>query len=76
MTGKKDKTLKECTYMNQIRLSKTTEEHITIVKEPESVFVGYATPINGTGVEIQKAIVNFLNSEGYSLDYLVAMELQ
>lgn len=71
--GKRDKTLKKHMVENQVRLSKTTEEHITIVKEPASIFVGYATPTNGTGLEIQKSIVNFLNSEGYTFNYLVAI---
>lgn len=71
--GKKDKTLKKHVVQNRVRLEEATEEHITIVKEPESKFVGYAIPVNSTGVEIQKAIVNFLHSEGYSLNHLVAI---
>lgn len=71
--GKKEKTLKKQKLDNEVRLHRTIEEHITIVKEPTSTFLGYVTPINGTGKEIQKAIVNFLNSEGYSLNYLVSI---
>lgn len=68
--GNKDMTLNKQTSEKNAVLYRVTEEHITIVKEPESIFVGYATPAAGTGIEIQKAMVNFLNSEGFSLDYL------
>lgn len=71
--GKKDMTLKKHKSQNQGRSYKTNEEHITIVKEPGSKFVGYTTPESGTGLQIQKAIVNFLVSEGYSMNYLVAI---
>lgn len=58
---------------NQTLLSGVIEEHITIVKEPQSEFLGYATPAKRTGVEIQKAIANFLCAEGYALNHLVAV---
>lgn len=70
--GKKDATLKKEASGSKGRCHKIIEEHITIIKEPESTFVGYTTPTAGTGEEIQKAIVNFLDSKGFSLDYLVA----
>lgn len=71
--GKKDTTLKKAKVQNQIRLSRVTEEHITILKEPQSEFLGYATPAKRTGVEIQMAMVNFLCAEAKALDYLVAI---
>lgn len=71
--GKKDLTLKKQTVGQQNRIYRTVEEHITIVQEPNSVLLGYATPISGTGISIQKALVDFLASEGHSLNYLTAI---
>lgn len=71
--GKKEMSLKKVTVQNKPRNVKVTEEHVTIVKEPESKFIGYVTPEAGTGEGIQKAIVDFLNKERYCLDHLLAI---
>lgn len=71
--GKKEETLKKIIASNRARNIKVLEEHITIVKEPDSKFIGYATPTVGTGVGIQNAIVNFLNDKNYNMDHLVAI---
>lgn len=65
--GKKESTLKE------IRKPPVLEEHVTIIKEPGSEFISYVTPTGGTGQEIQQAIVDFLESENYNMDYLTAI---
>lgn len=65
--GKKEKTLKE------IRMAPVLEEHVTIIKEPGSEFIGYVTPTGGTGREIQQAIVDFLEREKYNMEHLVAI---
>lgn len=68
--GKKEETLKKKVAGKDI---KVVEEHVTILKEPDSKFIGYATPTEGTGVGIQKSIVNFLIDHDYNMDHLVAI---
>lgn len=64
--GKKEKTLKTTNL-------EVMEEHITIVKEPGSKFIGYVTPSEGSASGIQTAIVEFLLKNDYNLDHLVAI---
>lgn len=64
--GKKDLTLKTTN-------SRMVEEHITILKELGSQFIGYTTPTGGTSEEIVKSILDFLEKEDYSLEHLVAV---
>lgn len=71
--GKKESTLKRVTDVNGTRNVFVTEEHITIVKEPESKFIGYATPTDSTAGGIQRSIVDYLSEENISMDHLVAV---
>lgn len=64
--GKKERTLKT---VNNI----VVEEHITILKEPNSKFIGYVTPSGSTAKDIQIAVVDFLLQNHYNLDNLVAI---
>lgn len=71
--GKKEPTLKRITEANVTRNVVVNEEHITILKEPHSKFIGYATPTDSTAMEIQKSIVDFLRNGNFSTDNLVAI---
>lgn len=71
--GKKEDTLFKEIINNKIRIRKKTEEHITIVKEPNSEFIGYVTPLNGTSKQIQISITDFLSKEGIRTDNLVSI---
>lgn len=64
--GKKERTLKTRNVI-------VIEEHITILKEPNSKFIGYATPSEGSAKGIQTAVVDFLQQNNYNLDNLVAI---
>lgn len=64
--GKKDVTLK--TQNKRIK-----ENHITLLKEPGSKFIGYTTSINESSPEQTRVILEFLEKENYSLDHLVAV---
>lgn len=71
--GKRDLTLKQIQVNGKIRHIKMLEEHITMVKEPSSSYIGYLSSINGTGVEVAMEILNFLRINDFSLDHLVAV---
>lgn len=71
--GKRERTLKQKFVNGKPRNMKVIEEHITIVKEPNSSYIGYFTPEDGRGIGIAMGIINFLKAEGLSLEYLVAI---
>lgn len=71
--GKRNDTLKKEVLENKVRLYKKIEEHITILKEPDSKFIGFVTPTNGSSKEVRKAMTDFLCKEGYSLENLVSI---
>lgn len=73
MMERKMKQEKKNTILNKVRLCTVVEEHITLVKEPGSKFIGFTTPIDGTGEEIQRSITNFMSEENYCMDHLVAI---
>lgn len=67
--GRKDKTLvakkkggKLCPYIIII------EAHISLIKEPDSIYLGYITPAAGTAKLIEREIYNFLLTENVFLD--------
>lgn len=69
--GKKEKTLKQKVVNGRPRNVKVKEEHITMVKEPGSKYIGYATPAEPTGHGIMSSMVDMLATEEISLDNLV-----
>lgn len=64
--GKHDKTLKTTNLTVE-------EDHITLLKEPGSKFIGYTTVNDGTSEALKNGILEFLEKENYSLDHLVAV---
>ena len=71
--GRKDKTMvnhKEGTkYYRQI----ITEEHISLIQEPESKYIGHATPTNGSALQIKNSIINFLETNNIVTSNIVAI---
>ncbi|KAE8751248.1 hypothetical protein FOCC_FOCC002076, partial [Frankliniella occidentalis] len=67
--GRKDTTFKfEKTAHGRCRRRKVKEEHISIMAEPGSKFLGHSTPISGHAVSIVNSIVGHINSKDISLD--------
>lgn len=54
--GRKDKTLKIVMKGGKKYRLTSVEEHISIIKEPGSVYVGYAVPSHGTAKGLESAI--------------------
>lgn len=70
--GRKDKTCTQvkggAKYYRRIH----TEEHISLVQEPGSCYIGHVTPASGTAIDISKCILNFLD-ENEARQFLVAV---
>lgn len=71
--GRKDKTMvnhKEGTkYYRQI----ITEEHISLIQEPGSKYIGHATPTNGSALQIKNSIINFLETNNIVTSEIVVI---
>lgn len=49
------------------------EEHISLVEEPGSKYIGHITPESGTGSGIASSILSFCGNRGISLDHLLVI---
>lgn len=71
--GRKDKTLVNRKRDGKYYIEHIVEEHISLIKEPDSKYLGYITPTAGTAKCIEKEIINFFLTENVSLDHLTAI---
>lgn len=71
--GRKDKTMfvikKGSKFYRRIKV----EEHITLVQEPGSVYLGHATPSSGTAKDSENAICSLLEEENRQMENIVAV---
>lgn len=65
--GRKDKTLVMTTHENTSRRKTITEEHISMISEPNSEYIGHLSIESGKAANIQKNIVGFME-EKYKYD--------
>ncbi|XP_050308327.1 uncharacterized protein LOC126744782 [Anthonomus grandis grandis] len=71
--GRKDKTLKVMAKAGKKYRKVVVEEHISVLKEPGSLYVGYTTPLHGTARSIERSISALLQSKRICSDELVAI---
>lgn len=71
--GKREKCLEQIEVNGKLRNINTIKEHITVVKEPNSIFIGYFSPNNGKGTTLANGIIDFLNEQTISINQLVAV---
>lgn len=71
--GRKDKTLKVVTKGGKRYRKVVVEEHISVLKEPGSLYVGYTTPLHGTARGIEMSISALLKSKVICSDELAAI---
>ena len=67
--GRKDKTY----IMVDRRRKIVVEEHISMIKEPGSEYMGHVSPTNSTAVCIKTSILGFFFEKSINLDMLVAL---
>jgi desulfoferrodoxin (superoxide reductase-like protein) len=71
--GRKDKTRVQVKKGKKSYPHILTEEHITLVSEPTSQYLGHITPASGTAKNIQSAIVSFLLANEIDTDKLTVI---
>ncbi|KAF0705713.1 Uncharacterized protein FWK35_00035610 [Aphis craccivora] len=50
-----------------------TEEHISLIQEPGSKYIGHTTPTNGSALQIKNSIINFLETNNIVTSEIVAI---
>lgn len=70
--GRKDKTLVQYSVGGKYHRREVTEEHLVLVEEPQSKYLGHTTPSSGSAEHIKESIFEFFNSKSIGLDHLLA----
>lgn len=71
--GRKDKTLVHEKVENKFRNILRNEEHVTLLQEPGSIYIGHITPANGKASSIKEKIMEHLNRKEIATNDLVAI---
>ncbi|PZC78138.1 hypothetical protein B5X24_HaOG202589 [Helicoverpa armigera] len=71
--GRKDQTLYCVKDKNKFYRRIRVEEHITMIQEPGSIYLGHVTPPTGTSKDIEQAMFSYLSEKNINLDSLVAI---
>ena len=67
--GRKDKTL----TFSEKRKRTIIEEHIVLIQEPESKYLGHISPLSGSAQNILRSMLDFLQSSSMSTNCLKAV---
>ncbi|GBP43074.1 hypothetical protein EVAR_96336_1 [Eumeta japonica] len=73
--GRKDQTSTISEKDGKRYRRRILEEHISLIKEPDSKFLGYITPASGTAKCIEQEIFNFFMNKDISMDDLNAIDV-
>lgn len=65
--GRKDNTLIQEKVKNKFYRKEVKEEHISLLMQPGSRFIGHVTPVSGSAQHIVGAITKFLKESSYGL---------
>jgi len=71
--GRKDKTMVNIKKGSKYYRQSIVEEHLSLIKEPDSKYIGHVTPKSGTAHDIKRAIVEYLAEMHISADKIVAV---
>ncbi|KAJ8928633.1 hypothetical protein NQ314_018777 [Rhamnusium bicolor] len=71
--GRKHKSRKTLVKMAVNHPVTVTEEHVVVMHEPDSCYLGYVTPSSGSSLNICNTIIDYLSKKEYKMDSLVAV---
>lgn len=71
--GRKDRTLTMSEKDGKHYKNNVVEEHISLIMEPESKFLGYVSPKFGTSRCIEQTIIDYFSKSNISTESLVAV---
>ena len=71
--GRKDHTIINIQKGSKWYRQKVLQEHISLIEEPGSKYLGHVTPASGTAEDVKQSLMNFLHERYESLDKFVAI---
>ncbi|XP_050527619.1 uncharacterized protein LOC126897791 [Daktulosphaira vitifoliae] len=71
--GRKDKTIINHQEGTKYYRKIITEEHISLIQEPGSKYIGHTTPTSGSALEIKNSIIHFLETNNLSTSQIIAI---
>jgi hypothetical protein len=71
--GRKDKTLSKEMVDGMAHRRVIVEEHVALVQEPGSSYVGHITPASGSSSSIQAAIVTLMQENNIDMQHLLTV---
>ena len=71
--GRKDHTIMNVQKGSKWYRKNVVEEHISLIEEPGSKYLGHVTPLSGTAEAIKQTLMDFLNERYESLNKFVAI---
>lgn len=71
--GRKDKTLIQVKAGGRFHRKIVVEEHISLIKEPDSMYLGHISPSCGTADSIKKSIIDFFERKTLNVEKLVVV---
>lgn len=71
--GRKDRTIVNEKKGDKFYKKVVMEEHISLISEPGSSFIGHTSPLSGSAKCIQRSIVHFLEEKNISTENLAAI---
>lgn len=71
--GRKDKTIVQEKKGSSYYRTVVVEEHIVLLSEPGSVYIGHVTPDSGSSADITQSIIKFFTLKRITLSELVAV---
>lgn len=72
--GRRDNTIVQEKIGAKMYRRVRKEEHITVTREPGGQYIGHVTPANGTGSEIARCILNYLQNNDFDINELEAID--
>jgi len=71
--GRKDKTLLQENIGGKLHRRTVIEEHIVLIEEPDSNYLGHIAPVRGSAECIKQAILDFFEERKISMELLAVM---
>jgi hypothetical protein len=71
--GRKDKTIYTEEIGQKYHRRTIVQEHISLVQEPESTYIGHITPTSGSAKGIEKGIYEFLTQNNLDTNHILAV---
>lgn len=71
--GRKDKTLTQEQAGGTFHRRTVTEEHVSLIQEPDSIYLGHTTPVRGSADCIKQTILDFFETKNINVQNLAAV---